>query len=137
MQIFLTTVHILTCFFLIAVVLLQHGKGADIGAAFGAGASNTVFGSRGAGNFLTKLTTGGVVVFMLTSITLSYFTATGGSITDELREATPPIEEPAPFQPEAPSGFETVPIPRGAPEGAAPEGFEVIPAPAAESPSEP
>ena len=68
----LTTLHVIVCFFLVAVVLLQRGKGAEIGAVFGAGASSTVFGSRGAGNFLTKLTTGSAIVFMLTSLSLSY-----------------------------------------------------------------
>ena len=68
----LTVLHIFVCIFLIAVVLLQRGKGAEIGAVFGSGASSTVFGSRGAGNFLTKLTTASAVVFMLTSLTLSY-----------------------------------------------------------------
>jgi preprotein translocase subunit SecG len=68
----LTTLHVIVCIFLVAVVLLQRGKGAEIGAVFGGGASSTVFGSRGAGNFLTKLTTGSAIVFMLTSLTLSY-----------------------------------------------------------------
>jgi preprotein translocase subunit SecG len=68
----LVVLHVVVCIFLIAVVLLQRGKGAEIGAVFGGGASSTVFGSRGAGNFLTKLTTASAVVFMLTSITLSY-----------------------------------------------------------------
>ena len=58
MTIFLTVLHVMVCLVLVVVVLLQHGKGADIGAVFGGGASNTVFGSRGAGNFLTRLTTG-------------------------------------------------------------------------------
>ena len=49
MSFFLTTLHVAACIFLVAVVLLQHGKGADMGAAFGSGASSTVFGSRGAG----------------------------------------------------------------------------------------
>ena len=75
MSAFITVLHIVACLALIGVVLLQHGKGADIGATFGGGASNTVFGARGAGNFLTKLTTGAVVVFMITSITLSYFSS--------------------------------------------------------------
>ena len=65
--------HFMVCFVLITVVLLQRGKGADLGAALGGGGANTVFGSRGAGNFLTKLTTGSAVVFMLTSLTLAYF----------------------------------------------------------------
>ena len=76
MSAFLTTLHIAACIFLVAVVLLQRGKGAEIGAVFGSGASSTVFGSRGAGNFLTKLTTGCAIVFMLTSLTLSYITST-------------------------------------------------------------
>jgi preprotein translocase subunit SecG len=68
----LVVLHVIVCFFLIAVVLLQRGKGAEMGAVFGGGASSTVFGSRGAGNFLTKLTTGSAIVFMCTSLTLSY-----------------------------------------------------------------
>ena len=68
----LTVLHIFVCIFLIAVVLLQRGKGAEIGAVFGSGASSTVFGSRGAGNLLTKLTAGAAVVFMLTSLGLAY-----------------------------------------------------------------
>jgi preprotein translocase subunit SecG len=68
----LIVLHVFVCIFLIAVVLLQRGKGAEIGAVFGAGASSTVFGSRGAGNFLTKLTTASAIIFMLTSLSLSY-----------------------------------------------------------------
>lgn len=66
-----TLVHVLACFFLVLVVLLQTGKGADVGAVFG-GSSQTIFGSSGAGNFLTKTTTGIAVLFMLTSLFLSY-----------------------------------------------------------------
>ena len=73
MNIVLVVLHVIVCFFLVAVVLLQRGKGAEMGAVFGGGASSTVFGGRGAGNFLTKLTTGSAVVFMLTSLSLSYF----------------------------------------------------------------
>jgi preprotein translocase subunit SecG len=68
----LTVLHVFVCVFLIAVVLLQRGKGAEMGAVFGGGASSTVFGGRGAGNFLTKLTTASAVLFMLTSMSLSY-----------------------------------------------------------------
>lgn len=64
--------HFMVCFVLITVVLLQRGKGADLGAALGGGGANTVFGSRGAGNFLTRLTTGSAFVFMLTSLSLAY-----------------------------------------------------------------
>jgi preprotein translocase subunit SecG len=72
MNIFLMTLHIIVCLVLVIVVLLQHGKGADMGAVLGGGGSNTVFGSRGAGNFLTKLTTGCAILFMVTSLSLSY-----------------------------------------------------------------
>ena len=68
----LSVLHVIVCLFLIAVVLLQRGKGAEMGAVFGGGASSTVFGSRGAGNFLTLLTKICAAVFMLTSGTLSY-----------------------------------------------------------------
>src|SRR5215813_12605229 len=64
-------IHVLACLFLIVVVLLQMGKGADMGAVFGGG-SQTLFGSGGAGNLLTKLTTGTAVAFMLTSLIMSY-----------------------------------------------------------------
>jgi preprotein translocase subunit SecG len=67
----LTVLHILVCFVLILIVLLQAGKGANMGAAFG-GSSQTVFGSSGAGTFLGKLTAGVAIVFMLTSLTLTY-----------------------------------------------------------------
>jgi preprotein translocase subunit SecG len=122
LDLFLTVVHVATCVFLVAVVLLQHGKGADIGAAFGAGASNTVFGSRGAGNFLTKLTTASVIVFMLTSLTLSYFSGTSRSITGELRD-DPAAEAPLsiPDGSGAPAGFETIPSLEPTPEPVAPE----------------
>jgi preprotein translocase subunit SecG len=74
MSTFLMVLHVMVCFVLIFVVLLQRGKGSDMGAALGGGSSQTVFGSRGAGNFLTKLTTGAAIGFMLTSLSLSYLT---------------------------------------------------------------
>ncbi len=72
MMTLLLVLHFMVCFVLIAVVLLQRGKGADLGAALGGGGANTVFGSRGAGNFLTRLTTGSAILFMLTSLSLAY-----------------------------------------------------------------
>jgi preprotein translocase subunit SecG len=74
MNTFLLVLHIMVCIVLILVVLLQRGKGSDMGAALGGGGSNTVFGGRGAGNFLTKLTTGAAIGFMLTSLSLAYVT---------------------------------------------------------------
>jgi preprotein translocase subunit SecG len=72
MNTMLLVLHFMVCFVLIVVVLLQRGKGSDLGAALGGGGANTVFGSRGAGNFLTKLTTGSAIIFMLTSLSLAY-----------------------------------------------------------------
>ena len=59
--------HVLIALAIIGLILIQHGKGADMGAGFGSGASSTVFGSGGAGNFLTRLTTGIAIVFFFTS----------------------------------------------------------------------
>lgn len=70
MENLILAVHYVVCLFLIVVILLQAGKGADIGAVFGGG-SGTVFGSRGAATFLSKLTTVMAVVFLLTSISLA------------------------------------------------------------------
>lgn len=70
METLILAVHYFVCMFLIVVILLQAGKGADIGAVFGGG-SSTVFGSRGAATFLSKLTTVMAVVFLLTSISLA------------------------------------------------------------------
>jgi preprotein translocase subunit SecG len=67
----ITIIHVIVSIGLILVVLLQTGK-ADMGAVFG-GSSSTIFGSSGAGNFLTKLTTGMAIVFMMTSLSLGYF----------------------------------------------------------------
>ncbi len=97
MNTFLIVLHVIVSIFLIGVVLLQRGKGAEIGAVFGGGASSTVFGSRGAGNFLTKLTTASAVIFMSTSFMLSYLRST--EATDRLFDDPGSIEEPADGQP--------------------------------------
>ena len=92
----LVALHVIVCFFLIAVVLLQRGKGAEMGAVFGGGASSTVFGSRGAGNFLTKLTTGSAILFMCTSLTLSYLATSrsGERLFEDDVEGEAVAEEP-------------------------------------------
>jgi preprotein translocase subunit SecG len=72
MLIVLTILHVLVSLFLIAVVLLQSGKGAEMGASFGSGGSQSVFGAGGGTSFLSKLTTSAAVIFMLTSLTLAY-----------------------------------------------------------------
>ena len=68
-------IHVLVCFLMIAAILLQAGKGAEIGAAFG-GSSQTVFGSRGPANLLSKVTVAAAVIFMLTSLSLAYLSKT-------------------------------------------------------------
>lgn len=72
MTIALTILHVLVSLFLIAVVLLQSGKGAEMGASFGSSGSQSVFGAGGGTSFLSKLTTSAAVIFMLTSLTLAY-----------------------------------------------------------------
>lgn len=69
----ITAVHILTCFFIIIVVLLQSGTSGDLSAAFGGQGSQTAFGPRGAASALSKATTWSAVLFMITSITLSVY----------------------------------------------------------------
>ena len=96
----LTVIHILMCITLILIVLLQTGKGADMGAAFG-GSSQTLFGSSGPGSFLEKLTAGAAIVFMLTSLTLAYFSSQrpGSSI---MEEGSAPVKQSAPATPAPP-----------------------------------
>jgi preprotein translocase subunit SecG len=95
-----TIVHIIVSIGLILVVLLQTGKGADMGAVFG-GSSSTIFGSSGAGNFLTRLTTGMAIVFMLTSLTLGYFSGKkpASSLFENQTEQSVPQSQPAPGAP--------------------------------------
>ncbi len=73
----LEILHIFVCFFLMLVVLLQQGKGGGMGAAFGGGATQQVFGGRGAGNLLTRATATCAAIFMLTSVSLAYFSSSG------------------------------------------------------------
>ena len=71
----LTVVHITVCVFLILVVLLQAGKGGGMGIAFGGAGSQTVFGSSGAGNFLTRLTSVTATIFLVTSLGLAHYSS--------------------------------------------------------------
>jgi len=94
MSIILIIMHVIVCIALIMIVLLQTGKGADMGAAFGGGSSQTLFGSTGASTFLSKATTVAAVVFMLTSLGLAYMSThkTGDSIMTDKKA---PIEQQA------------------------------------------
>jgi preprotein translocase subunit SecG len=93
----LIIIHVIVSLFLIAVVLLQSGKGAELGAAFGGGSSHTLFGSRGAATFLNKMTTVAAVVFMITSLTLAVVTSKGGSVVKKtpVTEGTKSIPAPS------------------------------------------
>lgn len=99
MRIFLVSLHVLVSAILIGMVLLQKGKGADIGAAFG-GASQTVFGPRGTQSFLAKLTTSAAIIFMLTSLGLALTTAKKSSVMEDVKqEQTAPAIPLAPAEP--------------------------------------
>ena len=99
MHIVLTIIHVLACFGIIGIVLLQSGKGADIGSAFGGAGSQAVFGSMGTPTLLGKVTTGIAIVFTLTSFTLAMLGGERGSSV--VREAAPPPAS-APANPAAP-----------------------------------
>jgi len=119
MIIFVTVIHVIVSIGLILVVLLQTGKGADMGAVFG-GSSSTIFGSSGAGNFLTRLTTAMAIVFMITSLTLGYFS--GKKLSSSLFDRGKIEAEQAPRQP-APA--------------AAPQAPQATPQPQSQQPQQP
>jgi preprotein translocase subunit SecG len=107
-QILVTIVHVIVCIVLILVVLLQAGKGASMGAVFG-GSSQTLFGSSGPGTFLGKMTTAVAIIFMLTSLSLSYSASRKGSSLMEgasrpAAQKAAPVQKPAaPPAPAAPA----------------------------------
>ncbi|PLX74292.1 MAG: preprotein translocase subunit SecG [Desulfuromonas sp.] len=94
MTYFLLIIHITVCLALIGIVLIQGGKGAEIGAAFGAGSSNTVFGASGGQSFLGKMTTGAAIIFMLTSLALAIFWGQPGS-SSIMPEQVAPMSAPS------------------------------------------
>jgi preprotein translocase subunit SecG len=117
MHIFVTIVHVLACFIMILVVLLQAGKGANMGAAFG-GSSQTVFGSTGAGTFLGKMTAAVAIIFMLTSLTLTY---TASHKSSSLMERSKiPVTRQAPAAIPAPNSAAPAAIPEAAKPAAVP-----------------
>ena len=105
-MVIITILHIVVCFALILIVLLQAGKGAEMGAAFG-GASQTLFGSAGSMGFMTKLTTIAAVIFMATSLLLAFSsTRRASSVMQERAAETAPVPEApstAPVQPQVPA----------------------------------
>jgi preprotein translocase subunit SecG len=113
MHTFLVIFQVLAAIALVGLILIQHGKGADAGAAFGSGASGTVFGSRGSANFLSRATAVLATVFFLTSLALAYLVhgqKESSSVVDKL---APTVEQPAIPEP-------VVPGSEGAAEPAAP-----------------
>src|SRR5687767_4599632 len=119
MEILILVLHILAALDIVGLVLLQHGKGADVGAVFGSGSAGSVFGASGSANFLSRATAVLALIFFATSLGLTYLGSrksdTGGVM----------VEQPAPVQ--------TLPgqIPGQGPAPVAPAGKAVPPAPAA------
>lgn len=115
MHMFVVALHVLLCIFLVLIILLQPGKGGDVGAAFGGGGgSGSVFGPRGPANLLQTATTVVAIMFMGTSITLAYYSSqkmlSSANVEDELlrmqqeqMERTNPIDEEPAAPEEAPS----------------------------------
>lgn len=102
----LIVVYLIVAICLIGLVLLQQGKGADMGASFGAGSSATIFGSSGSGNFLTKATTWLAIAFFAISLVLGNLTANRVKSTDEWNDLAAPAEQSAPASVEAASNDE-------------------------------
>jgi len=155
MQTILNVFHLFLAIGLVSLVLIQHGKGADAGAAFGSGASGTVFGARGSGNFLSRATAALATLFFLTSMALAYFASQVGE-PEGLMEgvelpaapATAEVEKDVPAIPGTAGGSQSsdvpvvpqsaVPVeivPQSAVPEAAPPEVAPVPAPAAEVPA--
>ncbi len=123
-------VHVLVCFILMASVLVQQGKGASMGAAFGTAGSQTIFGSSGAGNFLTKTTSVCAAIFFATSLLLAYRSSFRRSVVD--------LTEPdngAPTEPAKPLPAGSKDEGAAAPVPAAPKQAAAAPSPAPGSPA--
>ncbi len=107
----LITIHIIVCLFMIVIVLLQHGKGADIGATFG-GSGQALFGTEGPLPLLNKITTGSAVIFMVTSVSLAYLSAhrNTGTVMSGI-EIAPEAPAPVEMVVDQPTAPITVPMP--------------------------
>ena len=128
-------IHVTVCFLMIGAILLQAGKGAEIGAAFG-GSSQTVFGSRGPANFLSKVTVAAAIIFMLTSLGLAVLSKqrTFSSTVIDLNKSNAPAESteaPAAGAQSSPASPPTQTPPTEAPSAeSSPDGGTQAPAPA-------
>src|SRR5271166_2050223 len=125
MTILLTIIHVIVCFFLVIVVLLQSGKAADLAGAFGGMGSQTAFGPRGSATLLSKATTVSAVLFMVTSLSLSIMATRSAGLGSSVLEGVPatapaqksvpapvqaPVQIPVP-QPGAKGDSFTIPVP--------------------------
>ena len=106
-------VHIIASLAVIGMVLLQHGKGADMGAAFGSGSSGSLFGASGSANFLSRATAVAVTAFFLTSMGLTYFAFAKQHAPMVVKDVSPAQNQApaAPQQPAAPSSSKAKDIP--------------------------
>ena len=96
MTVLLVILYVLVCFFLVMVVLLQQGKGADLAGAFGGGGSQTSFGPRGGSNIMHRMTTGAFVLFVLLCLTLTILSGKQGKSVMEDVGSTAPVESSQP-----------------------------------------
>jgi preprotein translocase subunit SecG len=108
MQTILIVFHLFLAVGLIGLILIQHGKGADMGAAFGSGASGTVFGSKGSASFLTRLTAGLATLFFVTSMVMAYF----ASQRDEGADVLKGLQQPAAVEVETKPQSDVPPVPK-------------------------
>jgi len=95
----MVVLYVIVCLFLIAVVLLQTGKRADLAGAFGGGGSQTAFGTRGAATFLSRMTTVFAVLFMVLSLALSIYSSGGNRRSGSVLDKVPTSSAPAPLNP--------------------------------------
>ncbi len=98
METALYILHVIVCLAMLPIILLQSGKGGGVSAVFGGGSSGAVMGSRGASNFLTRMTTGAAIIFMCTSMGLSYMSSQSRSVVPD---NPPPAQGAAPEAPAA------------------------------------
>ena len=137
METILTVVHLFLAIGLVGLVLMQHGKGADAGAAFGSGASATVFGSQGSANFLSRATAVLATLFFLTSLWLAYY-AMQSTESVSLMDAVP-VETPEPVVPATDDASSDLPVIPGLPQTGTDNDSDMpaVAVPEIEAPAEP
>ena len=119
MESVLVVVHLFLAIGLVALILIQHGKGADMGAAFGSGASASVFGARGASNFLSRSTAILAALFFVTSLALAYFAMQSKEPETVMQGAEPAAVESV--EPALPSVVDVPTVPESPPPAPAPD----------------